>query len=464
MHNDDKSFLRRVLHGVGGQSYLRVIQVLYTIGLVPTLIGAWGVDGYGTWLVLTALAVYMSMSSSGLSSASAAEMMQAVGADDYARAGLAFRQSVNLLSILMTAIILPLLLLAFVLPLVRLLNLVGISDVQAFLVLLFMAIEVVTSTIRLLAGSAIAASGRYGLSESISATTKLAELCIIVFIVTQMQAGVVPAAMVVAGASCADLLLNLLVSRGRVPWARFDFCHLDIAWARNFLRPTMGNFILSAAVSAVTVQAPRLVLSALLGPAAVGMFGVYANAMRVMEQFTGLISSTLIFEIARELGRERLERVQSLILTATQFVLACSLVLSAAGLLTGPWVFAVWTQGKIAFGYALMAVFLLAGTVSQIGKVAQFYLVGSNRILGPSILMLLGACLGVAIGGALAGPLGVMGMAIGTLTAEAAIMAAGMSATAGAVGMSRVQLAVRSLRLDMGLMLVWRQLRCQLTG
>jgi hypothetical protein len=64
----------------------------------------------------------------------------------------------------------------------------------------------------------------------------------------------------------------------------------------------------------------------------------------------------------------------------------------------------------------------------------------------------------------LAGPLGVMGMAVGTLVGEAAIMVTGMSATARAVGLSRVQLAVRSLRLDMGLMLVLRQLRGRLTG
>ena len=49
-------------------------------------IGAWGLDGYGTWVVLTAVSVSIAVSTTGLSSASTAEMLQAAGSGDEARA------------------------------------------------------------------------------------------------------------------------------------------------------------------------------------------------------------------------------------------------------------------------------------------------------------------------------------------------------------------------------------------
>lgn len=459
MHGDDQSFFRRFLHGIGGQAYLRTVYFVSTIAAVPILIGEWGTKGYGTWLVLTALAVYMAVSTTGLSSASSVEMLQAVGARDEPRAQRAFVQSVNLLGVLMTVIIAPMLLAAYFLPLQRLLNLSDVTDWDVFLILCFMAFQVWAVTMRLVIGSAISTVGRYGVSEAIAATAKLCELSMLIFFVIVLHGGLVWAAAAVAIASFLDVTVNLLVCFHWVPWARFDFTKLDMSWAREFLRPTMGNFVLSVAVSAVIIQAPRVVLSIVVGPAAVAIYGVYAGAMRMMEQFTGLVISTVIMEVAREIGRKRLERVQLLVTSAIQFATTCALSVSLGLLALGPLVFEVWTRNKVAFDYRLMALFLFTGLVVQLGKVGQVYLVGSNRILRASILMFFGACLGVTVGGLLAPHWGGAGMGLGGLVGEVAITTVGIAGTAQGIRMPVWQLFAQSARIDIGLAMLLRKIR-----
>ena len=52
---------KRLALGFSGQAFSRLVFAINTVALVPILIHAWGLSGYGQWIALTALASYMSL-------------------------------------------------------------------------------------------------------------------------------------------------------------------------------------------------------------------------------------------------------------------------------------------------------------------------------------------------------------------------------------------------------------------
>ena len=84
---DAMSRLRRSLAGrlgrnLAAQLYNQTATLLIQLVLIPVLIFAWGIETYGVWLVLTALAAYLALSDLGLTFVAKNEMaMQAAAGD-----------------------------------------------------------------------------------------------------------------------------------------------------------------------------------------------------------------------------------------------------------------------------------------------------------------------------------------------------------------------------------------------
>ena len=52
---------RRILHGLGANAYGQLVVIVIQLAGVPILLRAWGMQLYGEWLILAAIATYLSM-------------------------------------------------------------------------------------------------------------------------------------------------------------------------------------------------------------------------------------------------------------------------------------------------------------------------------------------------------------------------------------------------------------------
>ena len=73
---------RRLVKGFGanllGKFWIAAVQLL----LVPVLISAWGADGYGAWLMLTTIPLYILLTDFGMGNALAVELTRAIPRKD----------------------------------------------------------------------------------------------------------------------------------------------------------------------------------------------------------------------------------------------------------------------------------------------------------------------------------------------------------------------------------------------
>ena len=161
---------------MSGQAFSRIVFALNTVAFVPILIRAWGVDGYGQWIALTALASYMGYSNFGLVTTSANEMVMAVGAGDADRAKRTFQMSLNLTLYVVLPLILACLGLASAFPLAKVFRLTQMGQTEALAILSLMGAQLFMMTLRGLMVAALYATGSYGFAYYVSGTCKLLEL------------------------------------------------------------------------------------------------------------------------------------------------------------------------------------------------------------------------------------------------------------------------------------------------
>jgi hypothetical protein len=87
MKTNEKTTLRsRLSSGLGAQGYSQAVQIIIRLVEVPLLLGYWGTQLYGEWLMLAAIPSYLTMFDGGFAGAASREMSIRSGAGDRAKA------------------------------------------------------------------------------------------------------------------------------------------------------------------------------------------------------------------------------------------------------------------------------------------------------------------------------------------------------------------------------------------
>jgi hypothetical protein len=72
----------RLLKGFGAQGFSQAVQIFIRLAEVPLLLGFWGTQLYGEWLMLAAIPSYLSIGDGGFAGAACREMTMRSGAGD----------------------------------------------------------------------------------------------------------------------------------------------------------------------------------------------------------------------------------------------------------------------------------------------------------------------------------------------------------------------------------------------
>ncbi len=201
------------------------------------------------------------------------------------------------------------------------------------------------------------------------------------------------------------------------------------------------------------VQGPRVLLSAVLGGHAVGVYAIYSSAVRLVDQLLLMLALPIGMEISRCMGAEDKACAYRLLTLGNRFSWVLFVCVAGFLLLLGPAVFQIWTRGQVIFDYRLIALFLLMSACVQTGRVSWIALVSSNRMFGPSFTTVCIAFIALAIGGGLSVPLGIAGMIIGGVVGEAlnaAIMILVVVPAAEAAFAPLLRRHVRRARVNLG--------------
>ncbi len=340
------ALLERIKKGVASEIFANLIRVAIQVIGVPLFLLFWGDDGYGEWLILTAILGYLRLSNIGFGQATRNHMAMEVSAGHRDRA-LVYFQSTSVLFIGIGAVVMALVgIAAWMAPLIHdFLNfeILSIKGLAWSLVILGAVIAINLQVEVLDAG--FRCEGHYGLSTFL---IMLSELLIFLLVVLVLVSGgdlVLGIACYLLGTLFRFALLRIKLYR-LGGWIVFGLNHASWQTIKDFTLPSLA-FMAFPLGQAMGLQGTLIVIGAILGPPAVVIF----NTVRMLSRY--MVHLTVIFgriggpEIAFAYGRGDMELVRKVHWQICRLGLWASLVVCGTLAFTTPWILKVWTQGQI---------------------------------------------------------------------------------------------------------------------
>lgn len=370
---------RRILRGFGANFLGKVWALIIQLGSVPFLVGAWGADGYGTWVMISTVSAYLTLSDFGIGSAATVEMTRAITREDPRGALRVFQSS----WLFMTAATVS----------IALCVIAG-SWVWHFCLYDQRAEEIITSKQISLAVTFICLASLLSLQMSIQKTvfyaTQRYAFGTALYDISYLIEGLVVIAIALFGGSIVAAAVAMVVQRvlalsvytivlGKLtPWWHMGYRAAEKETLRQILKPSISALALSMATT-FGLQGVVLSVGWVMGPIAAAIFATSRMITRIPLQFSALLTRASLPELTRafESGNRQLSRnlIRANMLLALLSLLPFCVILP----LWGPAIISKISHGELHSDSTLMLLMALAAVASAVWSTLGTALVSINR-------------------------------------------------------------------------------------
>ncbi|MGH1480541.1 MAG: lipopolysaccharide biosynthesis protein [Geminicoccales bacterium] len=416
------ALLARIKKGMASEIFANLIRVVIQVTGVPLFLYFWGDDGYGEWLILTAILGYLRLSNVGFGQATRNRMAMAVSAGHRERA-LGFFQSTSVLFIFIGALVMVLVgLAALAAPSIHDFLNFEILSVEGFawsMIILGAVIAINLQAEVLDAG--FRCEGHYGLSTFLIMLSELVIFLLIVLVLVMGGDLVMGIGCYLFGTLFRFALLRLVLCR-LGDWIVFGMHYASWQTIKEFTLPSLA-FMAFPLGQAMGLQGTLIVIGAISGPPAVVVF----NTVRMLTRYT--VHLTVIFgriggpEIAFAYGRGDMALVRQVHWQVCRIGFWAALLACGTLALTTPWLLQIWTQGQINPWPGVYLTLLAAVLVWTAHALTANVLQATNNHQRFALVFLIVSVAGLALTVPLTKLFNLPGAALASLLVELALLA-----------------------------------------
>lgn len=420
---NDKNYLTstpiriRLFKGTGAQALSQAVQIIIRLTEVPLLLGFWGTQLYGEWLMLSAIPAYLSIGDGGFTTAACRDITIRAGAGDR-RGALNVYQSIWILLLLLSmALCLAAVIFLQVAPLHQWLRFSVMSGHEASLVLLLLVIHILLGFQGGLLNGGFWAAARYPTGMSLTALIQLLEFGGMALAVA-LWGGPVQAALGYLVGRFIGTSLMWIGQKRVSPWLGFGIRHASFSELRRLTAPAFASLTFPLG-NALNIQGMRLVVGLVLGPAAVAAFVPMRTLSNLALQPRLMVNRLVEPEMAMAFGKDDKTLFRKLFLDSCRISFWGCLAIAFALIPAAIWIFPWWTGGKVFIDWPTYIFLLLAVLMNGTWFTALMVPYATNRhgviAVYYSLLYGLGALSGALF---LAIYFGLIGPAMALLIAE----------------------------------------------
>jgi O-antigen/teichoic acid export membrane protein len=426
--------LNRLARGLGANGLMQMSQLFMRLAEIPLLLSFWGAQGYGEWLMITALPTALALSDGGLTKTAQRQMtMQIAGQNE--EGAIATYQSTWVTLLLVSVVMLAGVVAAtYFLPLAELFKFTTVNNSDLFYATVLLTIQIAIMFQCGLLRGAYTCRGNY-------ATGELYQVLIYALSFTGMSVAIIfggnvtaaAAGMVIgtsAGALC--MWLNLISRETKI---RHGMEKASLTEMKKLFFPSISNLCFPLG-DAINIQGSRILIGLMLGPAFVAAFSSLRTLCRVALQPLLAISRTIEPEMAIAYGASDHQAIKTLLIKGSQVIFWLSLIACTILIAVGPSVFNLWTHGELEFNWPVFLLLTASSFAGAFWSVGIMVPCATNRHMRISKLYL-----GIQITGSgtlifLIPNFGEAGAAFGLLAIEAVICTAVMITTSRMLDLS----------------------------
>lgn len=385
--------VQRLGRGFAAQGYGHVVGIGLQLASVPILLSVWGEARYGSWLLLSALTTYLTLSDLGFAQAATNDMTVSMSTGQTDRARRTFHSLLALGLVIGGGVLLVGIGLTALFDLTDLLNLRGVSEGEAKTVTLVLAAQVALSILGGGLSGALRADGRFATMVLINNSARLAEglACLSAALA---GGGVIGAAVAMLLVRCVNIgAVYGLLLRG-APVFRPGLAEAQLQELRRLAGPSL-SFMAFPLGNALMIQG-ALTLIGLRIPGSVALFATSRTLARLGANVLGSVNHVFLFDYGRTLGLEDRPAFLRLLRFNGLLIAGGLIAYSAVMLLIGPAFYERWTAGRLSLDLMLLVALIALScaetlwayiqtpliSVNAHGRVAIGYLVGAAATLG----------------------------------------------------------------------------------
>jgi len=412
----------RVLQGTCAGVVAYGLGIGSNLILLPLFLRSWSVAVYGEWMALYAMVSYLANLDFGVTVAAVNAATMAHARGDWPAfkrvQGTAWAASLAIAGLGIALIALPSLLFLHV---ERWLNLKAFSPHEARLVFCCLAISLLANIPGRQLITVYIAIGEFAKYQWLYNALLFASLASTA-VVLIAGAGPVQVATVTAGMAVFTIALSAWLLRRRDPRLVPSIRAADWQTARALAAPT-GQFGLSLLATVLSMQAPVILLSRVLGGPAVALFTTTRTVANVIRGTVGLLRAPLRPEIAAVSATRSRDALGRLFRLALSIEAIIGLSLFAVLWSSGCWLIRFWSHGRISPDTSFLHLILLSVILEGFLLVMGITGWATNRVRALSLGQLFTAVTSFLLAVALVRSFGVSAIPIGTFAPLLLIMA-----------------------------------------
>ena len=357
------SVLKRIVSGIGANSFGQVVNLLIQLASVPVLIASWGFGAYSEWVVLSAIPTYLALSDLGVTTAASSKVVIWHERGRLKVASAVYSTSFAFLSLAgLSMLLLAVGSLAFF-DLFSLLNLKSIRSGEGVQILSALTVYSLLCLFTNMISIRYRAYKALPLSAFIMNLIRMLEWSAALLCAYLTQSLVATSLVLLAVRAIGIVSKNLIANRLGIT-LRFNPSAIRRRAFVTLIKPSLASLAFPIGL-ALNVQGLIILLSVLLSPAHAAIFGLYRTISRVLVQFSTVVNQSLWPEISYAFSIGDNQLVRKMIRYALKFSLPIACVMGALVVAFGGTIFDVWSGRKDDYSSSIMLV-LIIGALTHV--------------------------------------------------------------------------------------------------
>jgi len=401
-----------VLRNVGSTWVLTLVTIGITYALTPFVIHTLGQEGYGTWTLITSMTGYMGLLALGVPMASVRYLAQHVAEGDHRKTNEVIASCAGLYLMisaaagLIGAALIALFVLAYDIP--------GALRTEARVAFALMTVQVSVGFIGLLPEGILLAHHNFVLRNFVRLGGLLLRLGLTVGLL-KLDASLVMLALVQTACLAFDFSVSWALIRRSYPGIRLSLSAFDWRVVRRIFSFSLYVLLLTAGMR-LTFETDALVIGAFMGVGSIAFYAVANSIVVYLMEFIVAIAA-VVAPMATKLNTEgKPADLREVFLKWSKVALSLTLMIGLFLVTLGPQFIGWWIGPSFEHpaGQVLQILMLSSFVFLPVRGVALPVLMGLGKPRLPAVAFLAAGVLNLGLSILLVGPLGLMGVALGT--------------------------------------------------
>lgn len=404
------ALLSRVIAAMGAGAFGQGVIIVIQVFSLPLFLKRWDAATYGTWLLLSAMPSYLSMTDVGMVATAGNRMTMAMGHGDTAEANKLFHSSFVFVTLMTTVAML------LCVPIALFAPISGLSDMDQRVAVTALIASVLIAQFGGLSDAIYRATGRFALAMMLGNLLRLAEWggYMVGLYMTGSFSAVALGGLV---ARVVGTIVLVNVSAKGEHGITWHWKHASLAEIKALVKPAL-SFMIFPLSNALSLQGITLLVGQFFGPAVVAAFNSFRTIARVAVQISGIFGNALWGEFSFLYGKGGTSAVRPVYQKSFVLGLLSAVAMSLALYFVSPYLLKIWSHGQITFQSGPMSLLLAYAAIGGMWHVPRTLLLSTNQHIGLAQWSLAGALIAVGAAFALEKPMGLQGVCWAMLLSE----------------------------------------------